>query len=110
MEIIFWGMISIMNLEPYQLTAHKASNLISSGSLTSLELVNSCLNQFSKTESSIKAWEYLDCEKVILQALECDHLYKIGKKIGPLHGIPIGIKDIIDTTDMPTNYGKDSHN
>ena len=37
-----------MNFEPYQLTAHEASNLISSGSLTSVELVNSCLNQFSR--------------------------------------------------------------
>jgi len=94
-----------MIFEPYQLTAHEASNLISSGSLTSVELVNSCLNQLSKTENSIKAWEYLDCEKAITRALECDHSYKIGEKIGPLHGIPIGIKDIIDTTDMPTNYG-----
>ena len=47
----FWGMISIMIFEPYQLTAHEASNLISSGSLTSVELVNSCLNQLSKTEN-----------------------------------------------------------
>lgn len=99
------GIKFIMNTEPCQLTATEAFNLISSGSLSSVDLVTSCLNQISKTENIINAWEYLNADNVMAQSVKCDQIYKAGKKIGPLHGIPVGLKDIIDTESMPTHYG-----
>ena len=91
------GIKFIMNTEPCQLTATEAFNLISSGLLSSVDLVTSCLNQISKTENIINAWEYLNADNVMAQSVKCDQIYKAGKKIGPLHGIPVGLKDIIDS-------------
>jgi len=91
--------------EPNTLTAMEAAASISSGSLSSVDLVQSCLDQISKTDDQIKAWEYIDGENALDQAAECDRIRRHGKSTGPLHGVPVGLKDIIDTVDMPTQLG-----
>ena len=91
--------------EPNTLTAMEAAASISSGSLSSVDLVQSCLDQISKTDDQIKAWEYIDGENALEQAAECDRIRRHGKSTGPLHGVPVGLKDIIDTVDMPTQLG-----
>jgi Asp-tRNA(Asn)/Glu-tRNA(Gln) amidotransferase A subunit family amidase len=91
--------------EPNTLTAMEAAASISSGSLSSVDLVQSCLDQISKTDGQIKAWEYIDGENALEQAAECDRIRRHGKSTGPLHGVPVGLKDIIDTVDMPTQLG-----
>lgn len=91
--------------EPNSLTAMEAVNSIASGSLSSVDLVQSCLDQISKTDNEINAWAYLDSENALKQAEECDRIRKEGKATGPLHGIPVGLKDVIDTSDMPTEFG-----
>jgi Asp-tRNA(Asn)/Glu-tRNA(Gln) amidotransferase A subunit family amidase len=91
--------------EPNTLTAMEAVASISSGSLSSVDLVQSCLDQISKTDDQIKAWEYIDGENALEQAAECDRIRRHGKSTGPLHGVPVGLKDIIDTVDMPTQLG-----
>lgn len=91
--------------DAYKLTATEALALCAIGKLTSVELVKSCLAQMTSTDHAIRAWAYLDPEAVILQATECDRIRKAGFAIGPLHGIPVGLKDIIDTADMPTARG-----
>lgn len=91
--------------EAYKLTATEALALCAIGKLTSVELVKSCLAQMTATDDAINAWAYLDPEAAILQATECDRIRKAGLAIGPLHGIPVGLKDIIDTADMPTARG-----
>ena len=91
--------------EPNTLTAMEAVNSIASGSLSSVDLVQSCLDQISKTDNEINAWAYLDSKNALKQAEQCDRLRKEGKAIGPLHGVPVGLKDVIDTTDMPTQLG-----
>ena len=91
--------------DAYKLTASEALALFASGKLTSVELVKSCLQQITATDDNIHAWVYLDPNSVIAQAEECDRIRKAGLAIGPLHGIPVGLKDIIDTADMPTGRG-----
>lgn len=91
--------------DAYKLTATEALELCALGKLTSVELVKSCLTQITASDDAIRAWAYLDPEAVIAHAAECDRIRKAGLAIGPLHGIPVGLKDIIDTADMPTARG-----
>ena len=91
--------------ESYKLTASEALAAIASGKLSSVELVKSCLAQIEATDSTIKAWAFLDGDAALAQAAECDRIRKAGLATGPLHGIPVGLKDIIDTARMPTQRG-----
>lgn len=96
-----------MKIAPYTLTATEAVQAIASGHLSSVDLVKSCLAQISDTDASIKAWAYLDPDSALAQAAECDRIRKAGLGTGPLHGLPVGLKDVIDTRDMPTQRGTD---
>jgi Asp-tRNA(Asn)/Glu-tRNA(Gln) amidotransferase A subunit family amidase len=89
----------------YTLTATEAVTRIASGLLSSVDLVQSCLTRIAETDGAIGAWAYLDAEGALAQAAECDRIRKAGLATGPLHGIPVGLKDIIDTVDMPTQRG-----
>ncbi len=75
------------------------------GRLSSVELVQSCLDRIKVTDDAIKAWTFLDEGAALAQAAECDRQRKAGMALGPLHGIPVGLKDIIDTAKMPTQRG-----
>jgi Asp-tRNA(Asn)/Glu-tRNA(Gln) amidotransferase A subunit family amidase len=70
-----------------------------------VELVTSCLARIKDTDGAIKAWVFLDADAALAQAAECDRIRKAGLATGPLHGIPVGLKDIIDTAKMPTQRG-----
>ena len=59
------------------------------------------LRASAEREPELRAWAHLDAEAALAQARERDG----GPARGPLHGIPVGVKDIIDTADMPTAYG-----
>lgn len=96
-----------MKIAPYTLTATEAVQAIASGRLSSVDLVKSCLAQIADTDASIKAWAHLDPESALAQAAECDRIRKAGLGTGPLHGLPVGLKDVIDTRDMPTQRGTD---
>jgi len=91
--------------DAYKLSATEALILCASGKLTSVELVKSCLAQITATDDAIRAWAYLDPAAALAQAEECDRIRKAGMAVGALHGIPVGLKDIIDTADMPTARG-----
>ncbi len=91
--------------EAYTLTATDAMAAMASGQLTSVDLVKSCLKQIKDTDGPIKAWAHLDPEQALTQAAECDRIRKAGMALGSLHGVPVGLKDIIDTCDMPTERG-----
>jgi Asp-tRNA(Asn)/Glu-tRNA(Gln) amidotransferase A subunit family amidase len=90
---------------PYTLTATEAVQAIASGLMSSVALVQSCLDRIAQTDGAIKAWAYLDAEIALAQAAECDRIRTAGYAMGPLHGVPVGLKDIIDTRDMPTARG-----
>jgi Asp-tRNA(Asn)/Glu-tRNA(Gln) amidotransferase A subunit family amidase len=87
------------------LTITDAAKLIKTGELTPSELLEQCLRRVDIYEPAVKAWVYLDRERARQEAAKFTDEIKKGHYRGPLHGIPIGIKDIIDVFDMPTGCG-----
>ena len=94
---------------PVALSASDAARRIRDGVLTSEELVQSCLEHIRALEPKVQAWQFLDEEHALAQARVCDQRKRGGEPIGPLHGVPVGVKDIIDTADMPTENGTVLH-
>lgn len=86
---------------PAAMSAVEAAAAIRDGAMTSEALVHACLERIAKREPDIHAWEHLDAAGVIRQAMQRD----TEDPRGPLHGVPVGIKDLIDTADQPTGYG-----
>ena len=82
---------------------------IHNGEITSRDLVKSCLDRIVEHDESIGAWIHLDPDYALEQAGLADDHRQGGHPLGPLHGIPIGIKDIIDTADLPTEMGTPLH-
>jgi Asp-tRNA(Asn)/Glu-tRNA(Gln) amidotransferase A subunit family amidase len=78
---------------------------IREGRVTSVELVHDCLRRVAEVEARVQAWAFLDRDHALRQAEAADGRRKEGKAVGPLHGVPIGVKDIFDTADMPTELG-----
>ena len=92
-----------------ELSAAQAGDKISTGEITSEELVQSCLDRVEQIDGEIEAWAYLDHDYALEQARKLDIIRQDGGPIGPLHGIPVGIKDIIDTAHVPTELGTPIH-
>jgi Asp-tRNA(Asn)/Glu-tRNA(Gln) amidotransferase A subunit family amidase len=90
-------------------SAADATRQISEGKLTSEELVQTCLERIRGLEPKVQAWQFLDEEHALAQARALDERKRNGEPLGPLHGVPVGIKDIIDTADMPTENGTVLH-
>jgi amidase len=82
-------------------TAAQAAALIASGKLSAVKLAEDSLAQVAAREETVQAWSYIDPRQVLADARARD----AEKPRSPLHGIPVAIKDIIDTADMPTEYG-----
>ncbi|HXG50224.1 MAG TPA: amidase family protein [candidate division Zixibacteria bacterium] len=85
----------------FRLSASEAAARIREGTLTSEALVRSCLERIDARESQVRAWAHLDRDFALAQARECDR----SASRGPIHGIPFAAKDIMDTADLPTEYG-----
>src|SRR5207302_11056519 len=92
-----------------QLSAAAAARLIREGALTSEDLVRACLERYREVEPKVQAWTFLDEQHALEQARAADERKRSGEPIGPLHGVPVGVKDIIDTADMPTENGTVLH-
>jgi Asp-tRNA(Asn)/Glu-tRNA(Gln) amidotransferase A subunit family amidase len=93
----------------WALGATEAARLIRDGAITSVDLVEACLARVSEVDARVQAWAFLDPEHARAQARASDELRLSGRPVGPLHGVPVGIKDIIDTADMPTENGSVLH-
>lgn len=91
--------------EPFELTATEGLKAIAAGRLTAEAWVASCLERIGEREPTVQAWEYLDRDGALARARELD---KAGRG-GLAAGVPFGVKDIIDTADMPTAYGTPIH-
>lgn len=89
--------------------AAEAARAIREGEVSSEELVSTSLARIDEHEQSIGAWTHLNPGYALNQAQEADGMREEGKPLGPLHGVPVGIKDIIDTADMPTEDGTPLH-
>lgn len=91
------------------LSATEAAAHIREGRLTSEELVQACLDRIRELEPAVQAWAFLDEAHALAQARAADEKKRSGEPIGPLHGVPIGLKDIFDTADFPTENGTVLH-
>ena len=91
------------------LTAIEAAAAIRDGRLKSRELTEACLAQIERLEPTVGAWTFLDRDHALAQADAADDIHRHGRPHGPLHGVPVGVKDIFDTHDMPTEDGTPLH-
>jgi len=91
------------------LSASDAARAIRDGAISSEQLVEACLARIDAVEPAVQAWQYLDPEHALEQARARDLDRREGRPTGPLHGVPVGVKDIIDTADMPTEDGTVLH-
>ncbi|MEX1178194.1 MAG: amidase [Nitriliruptor sp.] len=83
------------------LSALAAAAAIRDGELTSEQLVSDCLEAIAAREGTLHAWAHLDADRALGEARSRDE----EPSRGPLHGVPVGVKDLIDTADLPTAYG-----
>jgi Asp-tRNA(Asn)/Glu-tRNA(Gln) amidotransferase A subunit family amidase len=84
-----------------ELTATEIVRAIGSGNTTAEAVARACLDRIAEREPRVEAWQFLDADLVLAQARALDRR----GTVGALQGVPIGFKDIIDTADMPTEYG-----
>lgn len=94
-----------MKPELSELTATEIVNATQSGSVTAEAVTRACLERIAEREHAVQAWQFIDPELALKQARAID----ARSSHGALHGVPVGIKDIIDTADMPTEYGSPIH-
>ncbi len=95
--------------DPADLGTAEAARRIAAGDLTSEALVTACLARITAREPQVHAWTFLDPDLALAQARAADSRQAAGDPTGSLHGVPVGIKDIIDTADMPTENGFFGH-
>ena len=91
------------------LTAGGAARAIARGEITSVMLIEACLARIAARDDAVQAWEHLDPDFALEQARAADELRGEDLSARPLHGVPVGIKDIIDTRDFPTENGTPAH-
>jgi Asp-tRNA(Asn)/Glu-tRNA(Gln) amidotransferase A subunit family amidase len=91
------------------LDAIAAAQAMREGTLSAEMLVEACIERVQAVDSQVQAWAFFDPEHARAQARALDQARKEGKPLGALHGIPVGIKDIVDTADMPTEDGTVLH-
>ena len=96
--------MSLLNL-----TALDLVTKMKKGEISSEKLVKNYIDQIKTKDKEVEAWEFFDEELAISQAKKLDADRQAGKIQGDLHGIPVGIKDIFDTEDMPTLDGSEAH-
>jgi amidase len=86
---------------PNEWSAAEAARAITAGRLTAEALVRAAIDRIEARESVVHAWTALDTDRAIAAARRCDR----GPRQGPLHGVPIGVKDVLATADFPTEMG-----
>ena len=78
---------------------------VRAGRRTFVDILKSCLDRIDEWEPRVHAWVVVDREAALRRARECDEQLRAGHDLGPMHGIPVGVKDIIDVAGMPTAAG-----
>ncbi|MEO8125138.1 MAG: amidase [Burkholderiales bacterium] len=91
------------------LTAAELLLALREGRTSAEEVVRGCLARIRADEERVQAWAFVDEERALQQARNVDRVRREGHALGPLHGLPVGVKDIIDTADMPTVLGSALH-
>src|SRR5258708_36393955 len=88
-----------------KLTATEAAAEIARGAVSAEDYARACLDRIAALDGEIKACVHLDRDHVLAQARALDERRAQRHSIGPLHGIPVAVKDIIATADYPTELG-----
>jgi Asp-tRNA(Asn)/Glu-tRNA(Gln) amidotransferase A subunit family amidase len=91
-----------MAKSPNQLSASEAVRRMADKRLKAVDLVKACLARIERREGQVHAWEAIDAEGALKRAAQLD---KRARPVGPLHGIPLAVKDIISTRTLPTTCG-----
>ena len=89
----------------FNLNVQQLSSKIKDGHLTAVDLCKSYIDRIKKFEKDIHAWAHFNEKTLLEKAEESDNHRRSGKPLGSLHGIPVALKDIIGTFDMPTECG-----
>src|SRR5487761_2739879 len=87
------------------LTALEAAGRIAGGEMSAEDYIGACLQRIAAVEDKVHAFVHLDADAALRQARALDERRRNGKPLGALHGVPVGIKDIFDTADYPTECG-----
>ena len=95
--------------DPCTLGIAEAAAAIRSGRLHAGDLVAACLERIAEQDDVVRAWAFLDADHARSEAERADRAQRAGAALGPLHGVPIGVKDVFDTRGMPTEYGTPIH-
>jgi Asp-tRNA(Asn)/Glu-tRNA(Gln) amidotransferase A subunit family amidase len=89
----------------FSLKVEELSAKIKDSQLTSVEICKKYIERIKEFEKDVKAWAHFDKKLLLEKAAEADDYRRSGKPLGPLHGIPVALKDIVGTVDMPTECG-----
>ena len=92
-------------IDIFSLSVEEMASKIKEGQLTSVEVCEKYIERINKFEKDVKAWAHFDKKILLEKAADADEHRRSGKPVGPLHGIPVALKDIIGTVDMPTECG-----
>ena len=88
-----------------RLTAIEAAERIADGDMSAEDYIGACLERIAAVDGKVHAFVHLDPNEALRQARALDERRRNGQPIGPLHGVPVAIKDIFDTADYPTECG-----
>ena len=94
-----------MDRDKSTLTALEAADHIANGDMSSEEYTAACLERIAATDETVHAFVHLDPDAALAQARVLDERRRNGFSIGPLHGVPVAIKDLFDTADYKSEYG-----
>ncbi len=83
----------------------QAAAEIREGRISSVEYMKACLDRIAAVDPDVQAWAFIDPDYALAQAQARDEHRSYGRTLGPLHGIPIAVKDVFGTMDMPTELG-----
>jgi Asp-tRNA(Asn)/Glu-tRNA(Gln) amidotransferase A subunit family amidase len=89
----------------FSLSLEELAKKIKDAEFTSVEVCEKYIERINKFEKDVKAWTHFDKKVLLEKATEADDHRRSGKPVGLLHGVPIAVKDIIGTVDMPTECG-----
>jgi Asp-tRNA(Asn)/Glu-tRNA(Gln) amidotransferase A subunit family amidase len=93
---------------PNQMSAGALAVKLKQGRISAADLIDACLDRIAAREPQVKAWAFLDPEQARERARLADAWRAAGLPLSPLHGLPIGVKDVFDTADMPSEYGSET--
>ncbi len=92
-------------IDVFSLSVEELASKIKKAEVTSVEVCKEYIERIKKFEKDVKAWAHFDKKILLEKASEADEYRRSGKPVGLLHGIPVAVKDIIGTVDMPTECG-----